>query len=138
MKFNSSELVIAIDSVGKMQELEQRGRTEINLGKMIDTMESIIAKKFYFELEALPIYRGGQYQCTGRIFYRFTGARQLALLTQLFQNSVHFLLGEILMTGVQVDGVHITRYSNQKLSSMSCVTADHHGGTQTTENRNRS
>lgn len=105
VKFNGSEPAIAIDSVGKMQELKQRGRTEINLGKKIDAAESLIAKHFYFELEALPIYRGGRYQCTGRIFCRFSGARQLALLTRLSQNSAHFLSGERPMTGVQVDKI---------------------------------
>lgn len=104
VKFNGSEPAIALDSVDKMQELEQRGRTEINLGKKIDAAESLIAKQFYFELEALPIYRGGRYQCAGRIFCRFSGARQLALLTRLSQNSAHFLLGERPMTGVQLDG----------------------------------
>jgi hypothetical protein len=98
IRFDGSEP--AIDDVDRMQELQQEGRTQIEMDNKNNLAESLIAKQFYFELETLPIYSKGRYQCVGRLVCRFAGAQQLALLTQLSQNSAHFLLGERAITGV--------------------------------------
>jgi hypothetical protein len=61
--------------------------------------EMLIAKQFYFELEEVPIYRGGEYTCRGSKLYRLTREPRAALLTYLYLISTSIHMADTVLIG---------------------------------------
>ncbi|KAH7025332.1 hypothetical protein B0J12DRAFT_686508 [Macrophomina phaseolina] len=60
-----------IDDVSSMECLRHSAEQYISSSLIIKPVrEAMLASMFYFELEDIPVYRNGMYQCTGVIFCR--------------------------------------------------------------------
>lgn len=89
-----------MDDLQAMYKLKDgRLKGEANKEIELEVAETLIAKQFYFELEKVPIYRGGEYTCRGSIFCRLTGEPRAALLTYLYQISASIHLADTVLIG---------------------------------------
>jgi hypothetical protein len=84
-----------IDNIGEMESLIDPGtRLPTDSETCLKIVQSLISKQFYFELDGWPLYRSGQFLCSGHIYCRFNGDLQLALLIYLRRMHARFLIGD--------------------------------------------
>ncbi len=85
----------SIDDVSAMASLKQQAEQHIaSEARLKGIKDSMIASMFYFELEDIPKYLSGQYQCIGHVSCRLNlpqSARR-RLYQQLMDSSAKFLI----------------------------------------------
>lgn len=84
-----------IDDVSSMERLKSQAEQYIGSSLIINPVrEAMFASMFYFELEDIPLYRDGSYQCTGVIFCRMNLCKEArkAFYEDLISSSSYFLV----------------------------------------------
>jgi len=84
-----------IDNIAEMESLIVPGkRLPTDWETCLKIIRSLISKQFFFELDGCPLYRSGQFLCSGHIFCRFNGDLQLALLIYLRRMHARFFISD--------------------------------------------
>jgi hypothetical protein len=85
-----------------MREMEQLAKDTVSMSSEMSRLAQCIrAENFYFELDNVPNYKNGSYECAGRVLCRLdpTMAEHVVFLEELDRNSASLKLGSRILSG---------------------------------------